>query len=82
MICGRVLQSGDRSWFSRSINSLVICLRGGRYEDGFNVLINGRRKRNGGRPVYGREGKGRLVVVKWKKGNGKKIGWLKGRKRG
>lgn len=26
MCCGRVLQSGDRSWFRRSISSLVICL--------------------------------------------------------
>ena len=26
MICGRVLQSGDRSWFSRSISSLQIIL--------------------------------------------------------
>ena len=32
MICGRVLQSGDRSWFSRTISSFVISLRhtGGR----------------------------------------------------
>ena len=27
MICGRVLHSGDRSWLSKSISSLVICLR-------------------------------------------------------
>lgn len=27
MCCGRVLQSGDLSWFRRSISSLVICLR-------------------------------------------------------
>ena len=28
MIWGRVLHSGERSWFSRSISSLVICLGG------------------------------------------------------
>jgi len=27
MICGRVLHSGDRSWLSKSISSLVICLK-------------------------------------------------------
>ena len=27
MICGRVLHSGDRSWLSKSISSLVICLQ-------------------------------------------------------
>lgn len=27
MCCGRVLQSGDLSWFKRSISSLVICLK-------------------------------------------------------
>jgi len=27
IICGRVLHRGERSWLSRSINSLVICLQ-------------------------------------------------------
>jgi len=37
MCCGRVLQSGDLSWFKRSISSLVICLWKRR---GFHSLLH------------------------------------------